>query len=336
MMSYDDSADLVGQVLSRRFRIRRVMGVGGMAAVYEAEDLASGRPGALKLLKPRYVQSSEAVERLIREASAAGRIASPHIVETIDAGRLDTGRPFVFMELLYGESLDRTLVQRGRLPLDEALALATQAASGLAAAHAAGVLHRDIKPANLFLVQGARRFLKILDFGVSKLLTTNLATLTREGHPLGTFSYMPPEQMMGAKHVDARADVFSLGVVLYECVLGVRPFAANGLVRLTLQMTKNEYTRPTELLPELPPSFDALIARALRPDPRERHRSMQELALELVAVREHARARSNGAEAPAPVLPPLQILPVGGDATNTGYGGMQYHETIVPSSLRKD
>ena len=138
------SPSLTGAVLSERFRVRRRLGEGGMAAVYEVEHAITRRLGALKLLQPRHAASAEAVERMIREASAAGRIASPHIVETFDAGRLESGEPYIVMELLLGESLESALAQRGRLPFSEAIEIAQQATAGLSAAHAAGIVHRDI------------------------------------------------------------------------------------------------------------------------------------------------------------------------------------------------
>jgi serine/threonine-protein kinase len=330
--------DLSGRVLSHRFKVRRLIASGGMAQVYEVVHVVTRRAGALKLLQPRYARSPDAVERLIREASAAARIANPHIVDTLDAGLLESGEPYVFMELLQGESLDRVLARRGRFPLLEALALVAQAANGLAAAHAADVLHRDIKPANLFLLSEPRNFVKLLDFGVSKFSAVDLRTLTKEGRALGTFAYMPPEQMMGAKRVDARADVYALGVVLYECAAGKRPFTADSVPALHQRMRNNEYTPLREIIPYAPYDIDAFIARALRADPRERHANMrdfhdqlrelhQQLVLKRTLVGLHGAPELELRRPPAPPEPAR--------AAPNEYDRLLERDTIIPVSRKR-
>jgi serine/threonine protein kinase len=330
--------DLSGRVLAHRFEVKRLIASGGMAQVYEAVHVITRRVGALKLLQPRLARSPDAVERLIREASAAARIANPHIVDTFDAGMLDSGEPYVFMELLSGDSLDRVLATRGRFPLLEALGLVTQAANGLAAAHAADVLHRDIKPANLFLLDEPRNFVKLLDFGVSKFSSVDLRTLTKEGRALGTFAYMPPEQMMGAKRVDARADVYSLGIVLYECVAGRRPFIANSVPALHQRMRNNEYTPLRDIIPYAPYDIEAFIARALRADPRERHASMREFHDELCQLHQlHVLKRTLVGLHGAPERDTLQPSPAIelGPAPNGQYDKLLERETVVPVSRKR-
>ena len=280
--------DLTGQVLSQRFRVRQRVAAGGIATIYEVEHLITRRLGALKLLHPLYAASSEAVERLIREASAASRIANPHVVETLDAGRLDTGEPYVFMELLAGESLASLLERQGRVPFTQAMDIARQAGTGLEATHKAGIVHRDIKPANLFLVAKPKGFLKLLDFGVSKFSAFGLDTLTQEGRALGTFLYMAPEQMTGAKNVDARADIYALGVVLYECVTGCLPFAAKSIPELALRMGQNDYTPASRLRSDTPVGFDTLMARCLRADPAQRCPTMKDFLAELAAIHQRS------------------------------------------------
>jgi len=292
MASADDFSAL-SEVVAGRFRMRRLVAFGGMANIYEVEDLQTSRVGALKLLKARFRNVPDAVERLSREADAASQISDPHIVETLEAGRLPTGEPFLFMELLNGEPLDRVIARRGRLPIGESIEIAAQAAHGLATAHAAGILHRDIKPANLFLVSGGevsrgqpepRTLVKLLDFGVSKFVGGANHSLTREGLALGTFSYMPPEQMMGAKRVDVRADIYSLGVVLYQCLVGTPPFVAKSIPALSNMMAQNEYVRVTQLRPDAPPELDAILERSLRADPSERYAGVREFREDLLRL----------------------------------------------------
>jgi serine/threonine protein kinase len=320
----------IGAVLSGRFRVRRLVAKGGMASVYEVEDALTRRRGALKLLQPRYAASLDAAERMSREASAAARIGNPHIVETFDTGSLDTGEPYIFMELLEGEALDATIARRGRLPFSEAANLVGQAASAIAAAHDAGVLHRDLKPSNLFLVGRSEPFLKVLDFGVSKFFGGGFRTLTKEGSALGTFAYMPPEQMMAAKRVDARADVYALAVVLYECVVGALPFRAASVPELNQLKLKNEHVRVSQLRADTPPAFDALLERALRADPHERFDTMRELGAQLARVFEHSMVqRTVSVDEPAGALS-------GQDrARDTPGSRLVLSETIVPRSIKK-
>ncbi|MEY2930986.1 MAG: hypothetical protein RL033_1735 [Pseudomonadota bacterium] len=307
MPNADDFSDL-SEVVSGRFRMRRLVAFGGMANIYEAEDLQSGRVGALKLLKARFRNVPDAVERLSREAACAAQISDPHIVETLDAGRLSTGEPFLFMELLIGEPLDRVIARRGRLPVAESIEIVAQAAQGLAIAHAADILHRDIKPANLFLVAGPKTFVKLLDFGVSKLLGSGQNSMTKEGLALGTFSYMPPEQMMGAKRVDARADIYSLGVVLYQCLVGTPPFVAKSIPALSNMMAQNEYVRVSKLRADAPAELDAVLERSLRADPRERYAGVKELRDDLQRLTRRTSSfmhrTVNVGEAPAAAQPP--------------------------------
>ncbi len=312
MPNAEDFSDL-SEVVSGRFRMRRLVAFGGMANIYEVEDLQTGRAGALKLLKARFRNVPDAVERLSREAACATQISDPHIVETFDAGRLSSGEPFLFMELLNGEPLDRVISRRGRLPINESVEIVAQAAQGLAVAHAADILHRDIKPANLFLVAGPKTHVKLLDFGVSKLLGAGQHSMTKEGLALGTFSYMPPEQMMGAKRVDARADIYALGVVLYQCLVGNPPFVAKSIPALSNMMAQNDYVRVSKLRPDAPAELDAIVDRSLRADPRERYAGVREFRDDLLRL--HRRCSSfmhrtvSIGDTPSSAPPPASTAP---------------------------
>jgi len=279
---------LPGQTLGGKYQLRRVLGSGGMGTVYEVEHLLTHQRGALKLLRREYARIEPVVRRFLREASAAGRIGSPHIVQTYDAGELDTGQPYIFMELLEGEPLRGLLDRRGRLTFDEACTLVAQAAAGLGAAHAAGIVHRDIKPDNLFVCAGVRPFVKILDFGISKFrLADGEAAVTRDGEMIGTPLYMAPEQVTGEHDVDPRLDVYALGVVLYEMLTGQVPHRADNLAALAQCILAGVRTPASDLLPDAPPGLDAFFDAVLAVDPRQRLPDMAAFVAGLEAVHGH-------------------------------------------------
>jgi serine/threonine protein kinase len=270
--------DLVGRTLGKRYVVRRLLGEGGMGAVYEAQHALTHRTGALKLLHPRFAAVPEVVRRFLREASVAGRIGSAHIVETIDAGELDTGVPYLFMDLLDGMPLSELVRARRQLAFDEAFDIVDQAANGLHAAHEAGIVHRDIKPENLFLCRGAPPFVKLLDFGISKFgADTADLRLTKGGSAMGTPYYMSPEQVAGCREVDARTDVYALGVVLYECVTGKVPFDAESLPALGARIHEGDFVPASRHRPDAPLGFDVLVARAMARRPADRFPSMPAL-----------------------------------------------------------
>jgi len=272
----DVVSTVIGQTLGDKYRVRRLIGSGGMGAVYEVEHTFTRRVGALKLLHQTYAGQSKVVERFIREASAAGRIGNAHIVETMDAGRFPSGEPYMFMELLTGSPVNDLVASRGRLQLGEAVEIAAQAAEGLAAAHAMGIVHRDIKPENLFLCAGDKPFIKILDFGISKFAPGDGESyrLTAEGAALGTPYYMSPEQVLGSSNVDARTDVYSLGVVLYECLTGQVPFQADALPALSVKIHSGEYAPLSTLRHDVPRDLEAVVSRAMATDPEARFQSV--------------------------------------------------------------
>lgn len=286
------AAALVGRTLGDKFLVRRVIGQGGMGAVYEVEHVITKRVGALKLLHPRSAAQSEVVTRFVREASAAGRIGNPHIVVTYDAGELASGEPYLFMELLEGSAISALIDARGRLPFELARELVTQAAEALAAAHVAGIVHRDVKPENLFLCSGQPPFVKVLDFGISKFAPglDEHRQLTVDGAPMGSPYYMSPEQAFGKRDLDLRTDIYSLGVVLYECVTGEVPFRAESLSELGVKIFEGRYARASEISPELPAGVDELVAKAMAREPSERYQSMDEFRAALLALDVPTRA----------------------------------------------
>jgi len=305
-MEEDPSALEPGTVLAGRFRVVRCMGVGGMGAVYEIEHELTKHRRALKLLHAVMAQNSAVVERFLREASAAGRVGNPHIVETFDAGTLESGEPYLVMEMLRGQTLsDR--IARGPMPIAEVVDLVGQACEGVQAAHDAGIIHRDLKPDNLFVVDvEGRPFVKILDFGISKFdpgKTGGLA-LTQEGAALGTPYYMSPEQIRGEIKLDARTDVYALGVILYECIAGQRPFEAEALTQLAVLIHVGKPLALAQLRPDVPPGLADVVARAMATDPAQRISTARELRTELERFGAISFKGTAARLGPSPSLPP--------------------------------
>jgi len=271
--------DLCGRTLGD-FVLREQIGEGDWGAVYRCEQPFLNRDVVVKVLHPRQQLDGVEKERFLREASAAGRVGNPHIVETFDAGVLDTGEPYLVMEILRGEPL-AARIAHGKMPILDVVDLVGQAAAGVQAAHAAGIVHRDLKPDNLFITEGAdgRPFVKLLDFGISKFdpSKTNGLQLTQEGAALGTPYYMPPEQIRGEGSLDARADVYALGVILYECLAGVRPFEAETLAHLAILIHTGTPVPIAELRPDLPPGFATLVQAAMATDRSQRTQTAAEL-----------------------------------------------------------
>jgi eukaryotic-like serine/threonine-protein kinase len=302
-----------GTIVANRLRVVQRLGEGGMGCVYEVEHLVTKHHRALKVLRPELVHRASLRERFLREASAAGRIGNAHIVETYDAGELEAGEPYLLMELLDGRSLAAWLGAEGRLSPELARDVVVQACDGLEAAHRAGIIHRDVKADNLFIV-GQKPFVKLLDFGISKFdpEAYQAHTLTVEGTPMGTPYYMPPELVRGEAASTAQSDIYSLGVVFYECLTGKKPFMAASLPELSVRIHEGRYTPASELVPGLPKGVDAVIARALALEPERRYASARAFAEELEKIGfepvpettvfsdSHEPVRDAPSEAPAP------------------------------------
>jgi serine/threonine protein kinase len=287
-----------GTILADKYRAESVLGAGGMGVVVRVTRLRDGEICALKFLKPSVARNPVAAQRFLREAAAAGRIVSPHVVKISDVGELATGTPYLVMEYLQGGTLEQRLAGNARLPLADACDLGLQVACGLAAAHAMGVVHRDIKPANLYLTPApdGGELLKIVDFGVSKILDPEGAdgqNLTRTQTSLGSPLYMSPEQMRSARTADGRADQWSLGAVLYRMATGQLPFDAKSLPRLCVQVLEADFVPIRTRCPDLPADFAAAVERCFRLTPAERHADVAALAEALASfagAQGHARA----------------------------------------------
>ncbi|UQA60893.1 serine/threonine-protein kinase [Polyangium aurulentum] len=275
-----------GRVLSNRYRLVRPVGQGSQGSVWIADHLALNTPVAVKLIDPELAKRDDARERFKREATAAAQLRSAHVVQILDHG-IDQGQPFIVMELLEGEDLFDRLNARGRLSLRETSKVITQVARALARAHAAGITHRDLKPENVFLCHNEDdEVVKVLDFGVAKVKDPAKATMARTGVGtlIGTPHYMSPEQVKGIQEVDHRTDLWALGVMTYQCVVGELPFDSEGVGDLLIKISIAEPPVPSKVYAGLPAAFDAWFARACARDPDKRFQSARELAEALARV----------------------------------------------------
>jgi serine/threonine-protein kinase len=324
-MEEDPSALPAGTLLAGKFRVVRCLGAGGMGSVYEIEHELTKHRRALKMLHAAMAQVPGVVERFLREASAAGRVGNPHIVETFDAGTLEGGEPYIVMEMLKGCPLTDKIGQ-GPMSVPDVVDLIGQACDGVQAAHDAGIVHRDLKPDNLFVAeQDGRPFVKILDFGISKFDPgkTGGMALTQEGAALGTPYYMSPEQIRGEMSLDARADVYALGVILYECFAAQRPFDADSLTHLAVLIHTGQAKPLLEHRADLPPGIADVVARAMATDRNNRIQSAQDLKNELAKFGAIAFRSTQAAMPPAqPVLPTPPMSSVGTPGLATSAAGV--------------
>jgi serine/threonine protein kinase len=265
-----------GQLVGR-YRIVRLIGEGGMGAVYEAIHPGLKKRVAVKVLLPRIAESQEARVRFLREGEAASRINHPHVVSVFDVGE-DGGAPYLVMEYLEGHTLDVFLEGRGPLDLVEATALFLPIMAAVSAGHDCGVVHRDLKPQNIFLAQGRWGELipKVLDFGVSKLIDHDGPPVTRTAAVLGTACYMSPEQARGARHVETRSDQFTLGLILYEMLTGRRAYRGENDLETLYNAAVVAIQPPQELRAGLPDEVYALLTRMLAVSPADRYPSLRD------------------------------------------------------------
>jgi serine/threonine-protein kinase len=272
-----------GEILAGKYRILRLIGEGGMGQVYEAEHVTVGRRFAVKFLRPHLASNEEALARFRREARAAGALDSEQIATVFDFDMAADGSPFLVMEYLEGRSLGQLLAEEGPLPVPRAASALLQVCRGLEVAHAAGILHRDLKPDNLFVVRradGSER-VKILDFGIAKLMYSAEPLPIQTGGAIGTPFYMAPEQARGDKAVDERIDVYALGVILYELLSGEKPHPGDcGNAVLAHVLTKSAVRLDT-VRSGLPPSLVELVHRALAFEPSDRPPTVKALGREL-------------------------------------------------------
>jgi serine/threonine-protein kinase len=288
----------IGAVLLGKYRIEKLIGRGGMGIVVKARHLGLDNPVAIKLLRDDVLIDDETITRFVREAKAAGRLRSEHVAQVTDVGTFPDGKPFMVMDFLEGEDLGQLIKEQGRINPQLAVDLVIQACDGLAEAHSLNIVHRDVKPTNLFVTwrSDGTPLVKVLDFGISKSLSSADLSLTQTQSMLGTPAYMSPEQMRSARTVDARTDIWSLGAVLYEALEGHMPFVAESFSEMCVKVAMDP-PDPMEIR-----ELEQIVGRCLHKQPDQRYATIAELARDLVPYSRDPVQASHYAERMARLL----------------------------------
>ena len=350
-----------GQTLAEKYRVERILGTGGMGVVVAARHVELNALVAIKFLLPHVLTNQQAVTRFAREARAAVRIKSEHVARVSDVGTLETGAPYMVMEYLEGTDLASYLRSRSRLSVDRSIHFVLQACQAIAEAHLLGIVHRDLKPANLFLTRAAdgSDVIKVLDFGISKNIDPDAShgtgSMTTAAGALGSPTYMSPEQLTEAAEVDERTDIWSLGVILFELLVGSPPFRADNLPKLFLAILHQRAPNPAALRRDLPAPLVATILRCLEKDRTKRFANIDEFAAALAEIAP-ARARlsieriarltagggavsrsSSHMRSGAPIDPKLTDAPPRPDLLSSpdGWGAPSPPPTPVPRGMRR-
>jgi serine/threonine protein kinase len=311
----DDYDRLIGQTLDGRYQVLRKLGEGGMGVVFAVKHAVIERPLAIKVLKREVMRDTATTQRFIQEARAASRIGHPNIVDVTDFGQTADGMTYSVMELVDGTTLAKAIKQVAPLPADRAVRIAIQIARALAAAHDKGIVHRDLKPENVFLIDrdGRPDFVKIVDFGIAKVQpiegTSAGPKLTKAGAVFGTPEYMAPEQASGRGDTDHRVDIYALGTILYQMLVGKVPLKGESMIRTIAMQMLDPIVPPREARPDLgiSPAIETVVMRALAKKREDRYQTMAELMTALEQAGTQATATS-----PTVVLSPL---PPGADPT---------------------
>lgn len=269
----------VGMIFDGRYRIQRIIGLGGMAVVFEAEDLLMHRTVAVKMLKEGVGDDATSVKRFINESKAVSMLLHPNIVSIYDVSVREDLK-YIVMEHIRGITLKNYMSRKGKLPVREAVSFTEQILRALDHAHSKGIIHRDIKPQNIMLLKNG--MIKVADFGIAKLPSAETVTVTDKA--IGTVYYISPEQASG-KPIDPRSDLYSVGVMLYEMVTGTLPFSADSPVSVALMQIHNTPRPPRALCPELPLGLQQIILRAMEKDPDRRYQSAREMLRHIVALK---------------------------------------------------
>jgi serine/threonine protein kinase len=301
-----DSLPPVTGLVAGKYQVLGLIGRGGMGSVWEGRHTSLGTRVAIKFIDPEYVESKEACARFVTEARAAATIQSKHAIQIFDHGVTDDGRPYMVMELLLGEPLDKRIERLGTIPLRETARIIGHVCRALQRAHDAGIIHRDLKPENIFLVRTPDdddEVAKVLDFGIAKIKAPpgeeGLSSSTKTGAVLGTPYYMSPEQARGDRNLDARVDLYACGVILYEALTGRRPFTAANYNALLLQILSSKPKPARDLRPALPNGFDAVLDKAMARNREDRYRTAAEFQRDLQVLRDRHNVSPQAAAAEA-------------------------------------
>jgi serine/threonine-protein kinase len=281
------SNDYTGMTLADKYHLTTLLGQGGMGAVYRGEHVIIGKKVAVMFLHADLAGNAEVVKRFYREAQAAAAIGHDGIIDVLDVGISPNGEPYLVMEFLEGESLGDMLTRTGPLDLAAALGIAEPALRALAAAHAKRIVHRDLKPDNIFIVRqpSGPPKIKLIDFGISKFADGGgVEKLTQTGSVMGTPAYMAPEQARGASSLDHRADLYSMGVILYEMLTGKLPFSGSNFTEIIINILTVEPIPPAEAHPGFPAEATALVLRALAKDPAARFADAEAMIAEMAML----------------------------------------------------
>jgi serine/threonine-protein kinase len=282
-----------GELIQSRYRLQRLLGSGASGSVWAARNELIDRDVALKIMRPDVAEDAVALQRFFNEAKASGRVRSPSIVEILDLGQAEDGSPFLVFELLEGEGLDEKLRREGTVAPEMLMEMLVGVARALELAHAQGIIHRDLKPANIFVTRGhnGQPIAKILDFGISKMFDTgHNFTLTRTGTVVGSPAYMSPEQAAGKEDIDGRADVWSLGVVMYEALTGTLPHQAANYNQLMVRILTQDCDSVATRKPDLPPSVAAIVDACLKRERDARTSNAGTLASQMEGALREMRA----------------------------------------------
>ena len=351
-MSEEDCPISVGQVIDEKYRIERLLGRGGIGIVAKAQHLVLNHPVALKVLRNELAQEQRHVARFLREARAAVRLESEHVARVLDVGTLEDGAPYMVMEYLEGEDLARRLDRSGPLTPEQVAGFLIEACDGLAEAHAAGIVHRDVKPANLFLARGkdGSERLRVLDFGIAKAaqsVSEGDFSATETGGWIGSPRYMSPEQMRPSSTVDARADIWALGITAYELLSGASPFDAESMSEICGAVLHVDPT-PLHQRVEVSEALSEVIMRCLEKDPARRFASIRDLAAAVgpfapaTSQAKLARIHRWSSEAPKPseLQPAADALTVSSHGPPSAFSssttdGLSHEEPVRPRSRRR-
>jgi eukaryotic-like serine/threonine-protein kinase len=309
--------DLSGSVVAGKYRVERLLGQGGMGSVWAGRHVTLGQLVAIKFVHPKLAGSADARRRFDNEAKAAARIKSRHAVSVYDHGVSESGQPYIVMEYLEGEALERAIRRRGKLPFSEVVQIVAQSARALSAAHEAHVVHRDLKPDNIFLAQDAESSrlgysIKLVDFGIAKLVQDEAetgASATQAGMVLGTPHYMSPEALTATAPVSAASDIWSLGACAFAAAVGRVPFDGDAIGDVVLKVCASPLPVPSKLEPTLPKAFDAWFAKCCSRDISRRFKTAGEAADALLRLEEWGRAeRENVVYEFRPLQPSMALM----------------------------